>query len=1237
MAYKSSSDKQPMAENQSAAEKQNTCWMNDFTDAMLKNGYKLYTGKFIKSVKNVKDGFEVSFYGWDRSVVDLKKNIRNSYDYKCNCFDARYGGRKCNHMAAALFAVLGTGEDKIEPGKEIKPFSKADGDDYHYFSMDKMTENVIVCENLYQSAQKMTAEGRVTGSKFTLGQRMNGNDKIIKTIYGSVDITTDSGFKGKVSLDFETDKMCSAECSIPGCYYEFNGYLGHYDAKKPCRHVLAAMLVMENYIKTFNPGDATDDRAKSLLSRFRVRNSGNDVGFKKEIVKIEPELQNDDGELSVAFKIGTGSKLLKVKNLTDLVNIVNDGATLSLGKSLNINFALSKFDEKSQKFFDFIQAKVKDNLQRNQRMAVRARWGYYAAVLEKISGTIPLDGSAVDVMYGLFSLLPSVSYVEKKYGTIDSKGMITCSEAAPKIKMELKELKEGKNQTGVTLSGTIPTFCIGAGSAYYADREHLYRIPDDVYQQLQPVIELADDEGKIRLNFGRRNLGEFYYSVLPLLREVIDIDDHTQGRIDRILPPKLEIVYYLDCIDGMPVCQVKANYGETLKYATDAFNVAAFSESYRDYYKEMEAASLARKFFSEFDKENNELRCVNDDEAYSLYHDGVDELLKLGEIQCTDRFQGRSLHSVAVKVGVSLESDLLDLEISSTDVTRKELAEILASYRLRKKYHKLKNGDYIDLDDENLTMVMNLLDSCNASPKDIIGDKIKIPVYRSLYLDKMLENNEELYSHRDRNFRKIVKDFATIKDSEIEVPATLESTLRNYQVYGYKWIRTLSQNGFGGILADEMGLGKTLQVITAILSYKDENMGTSLIVCPASLVYNWKEEFLRFAPELKVETVAAGAKQRHTQIADYKDADVLVTSYDLLKRDIAEYEKVNFAYCVLDEAQYVKNSKTSAAKTVKVIKASRKLALTGTPIENRLSELWSIFDFLMPGFLFNYETFRKNFETPIAKDKDQTVSDRLKKLVGPFILRRLKSEVLKDLPDKIEEIHYAVMDEEQQKIYDAQVSRITKKLKSEDDDQFRKTKIEILSELTKARQICCDPHLLFENYEGESAKTEAAIELIQSAIEGEHRILLFSQFTSMLEVLEKKLSENEIPYLKLTGETPKDERICMMKEFNEGDIPVFLISLKAGGTGLNLTGADVVIHYDPWWNVAVQNQATDRAHRIGQTRNVTVYKLIIKDSIEEKIVKLQEAKKNLADEILNGENGNIGSLTREDLLNLLGV
>ena len=511
-----------------------------------------------------------------------------------------------------------------------------------------------------------------------------------------------------------------------------------------------------------------------------------------------------------------------------------------------------------------------------------------------------------------------------------------------------------------------------------------------------------------------------------------------------------------------------------------------------------------------------------------------------------------------------------------------------------------------------------------------------IPLYRALYLDQILNDQNGISFTSGQQYRHLIKEFKTINESDYEVPKSLDNTLRPYQKDGFRWLRVLYEYGFGGILADDMGLGKTIQTLTFLLSLKEEKKEVStIIISPSSLVFNWKAEVQKFTPKLSAQTVVGTAKEREKIIKDHSKYDILITSYDLLKRDIALYEDVKFNNEIIDEAQFIKNHNTSQAKAVRAINSVHRFALTGTPIENRLSELWSIFEYLMPGFLFNQESFRRLISNPIEKNGDREAFSTLKKLTGPFILRRIKADVLKDLPDKIEETRVTPLSGEQLKLYTAEVAKAKGMLKGQDN--FNEKKIEILAELMRIRELCCDPSLVYADYKGESSKREATIDLIKTAIDGGHKVLLFSQFTSMLALLEKDLKAEGIGYYKIIGDTNKAKRIELVDSFNSDSTPVFLISLKAGGTGLNLTSADIVIHFDPWWNVAVQNQATDRAHRIGQTKRVTVYKMIAENTIEERIMTLQETKKKLASEIISTDNISLSSLSKDDLLDLLNV
>ncbi len=538
------------------------------------------------------------------------------------------------------------------------------------------------------------------------------------------------------------------------------------------------------------------------------------------------------------------------------------------------------------------------------------------------------------------------------------------------------------------------------------------------------------------------------------------------------------------------------------------------------------------------------------------------------------------------------------------------------------------------------------MEGLGLSPKDILTGHISIPKYRALFLNELIDDNAIISGatiDKSKDFKDLVKSYATTGDKLFTVPKSLDKVMRDYQKDGFIWLRTLRHNGFGGILADDMGLGKTLQVLSLLLSIKEETDRNkkpnrcSLVVCPASLVYNWQHEIKRFTPHLKCE-LAVGIKAdrvRVTSEIEEEKTDVIITSYDLLRRDIDLYKYLEFDCQIIDEAQFIKNPTTQVAKAVKSIHASFKVALTGTPIENRLSELWSIFDYCMPGYLFNYRHFKEAIESPAILDGDEEAMRRLKRMISPFILRRLKKDVLKDLPDKLEENIYAPMAKEQEELYKAHLQRIKLMVDSKNEEDFRRDRIMILSELTRLRQLCCDPGLIYDNYTGGSAKADLCLEMIRSAAESGHKVLLFSQFTSMLERLTAILKKEGIKHYLLTGSTQKEDRIRMVDAFQEDDTPVFCISLKAGGTGLNLTAADIVIHYDHWWNIAVENQATDRAHRIGQKNVVTVYRLIMQNTIEERIILLQNKKKELADQLLNTDSLRNPTLSKEELLELL--
>ena len=639
----------------------------------------------------------------------------------------------------------------------------------------------------------------------------------------------------------------------------------------------------------------------------------------------------------------------------------------------------------------------------------------------------------------------------------------------------------------------------------------------------------------------------------------------------------------------------------------------------------------------QFKKGTSNAYALEDEELiYSFLQDGIDELKKIGSVYASESFKAIKIQEPkSFSVGIRLKNDWLSLNFDDLEFSAAEYKKILASYRQNKKYFRLKDGSFINLKNDYVEKLASFMDDLSIDERQLDETEILIPKYRALYLDQLMKVSPTLSIKRDTSFDALVEEFHHVEDAEFCIPPSLAKTLRHYQETGYRWLKTLSKYQMGGILADDMGLGKTLQVISVLVSEQEKGTKPALIVAPSSLVYNWEREIHKFAPTLKTIIVQGTPKVREQLIEQGANVDVVITSYDLIRRDISHYENQRFRYCILDEAHYIKNHSTLSSKAVKKIKAEIRFALTGTPIENSLSDLWSIFDFILPGYFGTYTQFKKKYEAPVMKNQNLNLLSRIHQQVAPFILRRLKKDVLKELPEKIETSLYCEMDKTQKDLYYAMVYEMKEEMNSEIKTQgIERSRIKILALLMRLRQICCDPALYLENYKGESAKLQLCLQLVEECIATGHKVLIFSQFTSMLDILSKALQQKEIEHLMLTGATKTSERLALTEQFNTDHTPVFLISLKAGGTGLNLTGADVVIHYDPWWNMSAQNQATDRAHRLGQEKKVQVFKLFVKDTIEEKIEQLQKRKRDLTEAIVQEGETFINQLSNEELVQL---
>ena len=1120
--------------------------------------------------------------------------------------------------------LLKEAENKLIPALQFFPDSTSNG---IYFDVKKAVARMQTNPYYIERAAALLTDGDIQMEAPSLDYGTDGQ-RILSAqarIGDEIDCHTAS-----VQLDREC--IVHHHCSCNTRYYFY------VSSPTLCDHELVLLTQLQAYIARENPGDATDRAADNFFRELDAAVSAAEdkavsetPAEKTPCVVLTPRITVSGGEIKYSFRVGlAGGKQFILKGFRDFLQAVEEDQSVALSKALTLDFSTIDFTQDSLPWLSFIQRKVGETDEVNGRLSGRS---YYTPSLS-VRTQDTLIGATLDRFYDLAEGT-SCEYQNKDAG-ID--GTVRVGHMPLRIALSSARIADnGGNLLGVAVTGRMPIILRGSVGSYILSEDGLSRITKEETQVLRPFRSAADKEGNIRFQVGRERMAEFYYRVIPRLIEndCVEFEDACAEEVQPLLPPEPVFTFRLD-IDAdekRVTCEAIVSYADNVRRlpCRNEPNV------YRDAAQEERVLLTIQKYFSAFQSERQQfVAAYTPDSLYSILTAGVQALSRFGEVQGSDAFRRSAVRPMPqLRVGVSIESGLLELSILSKDMSPQELLDVLESYRQKKKYHRLRSGEFITLtEDIQLASVDAMMADLDLRAQDVIGGKVTIPAYRALYLDSLLEKHDALASSRDRTYRSLIKNFKTIRDADYEVPPAQADVLRPYQAYGYKWMRTLAAAGFGGVLADEMGLGKTIQTIAFIQSLRDTgNTEPCLIVSPAGLIYNWQEEFARFAPALDVQVIAGTAGMRQKKLHAAADAGaVCVTSYDMLRQDLAAYAQIDFSVMVIDEAQYIKNQKAAMTKAVKAVHAKQRFALTGTPIENRLAELWSIFDFMMPGFLYGYTEFSKRFETPITKQKDSVATARLRQMVAPFILRRLKADVLKDLPPKLEEVRYTRFEPQQRKVYDGQVVRMKQLLSNASSED----KIQIFAELMRIRQICCDPSLLLEDYDGGSAKRTACIELIQNAIGGGHRMLVFSQFTSMLALLEDDLQKEGIPFYKITGATPKEQRAKLVRQFNDGDTPVFLISLKAGGTGLNLTGADMVIHYDPWWNLAAQNQATDRAHRIGQQNQVTVYRLIVKDTIEERILALQESKRDLADAVLSGEHTAITSLSNEELLDLLG-
>lgn len=1013
-------------------------------------------------------------------------------------------------------------------------------------------------------------------SNATLKQVLNTakwNPKAYATI-----IETDDGYKAEPTFTFYKNAGCEKislllnkelEIVYKGC-----GCLEFYK-KNDCIHVVAlySICLMLLNKEKFELEYAEFQRkliAKShneILSRLskELKTANSYLG----LIHLIPCIEVEAGKYYLSLKIGYDKDYV-IKNINQFITCMENNLEFSYGQKLSFVHSYECLDDISKEFYSFLCNISNEQTEKNVLM----KKSRLLKVLELFKGQ-------------------SIYYKKE-------------DEAKAKLRTIIKTNDVGlildANKLYISNPNNSNVLVSGVNNAYFIDDDNIYAYTYKSRMECKIYGCLFRIGGGLFIDINSQG---FISELLPMIKGITDI---RKNFYEKYPIPELKINTYISYsneniyLKSILECEKK---DEKSPY------IAELLESYYN---------IIESFYFAKNKDGIYNIC-NIENQFKFLTSDISAIKAFGNVYFDESMKNiRAKKSNRTNISISYNVGLLDFEFSNNDLTIEEIQAMLQAYHQKKKFIKLKDNSILEINEEDAKKINDFLEDFNISLKDI-NKTISKPLN---YVLKLVEGMDSNLSCDDEIVR-MINEIQNYSKSKYKPNEIFLKHLREYQIEGYKWLKTLSSFGFGGILADDMGLGKTLQIISFVSS--DDANKPSLIVCPMSLVYNWQNECEKWGLDCPVKLILGNAEEREELITNisFNQKCLYITSYDSLRRDVALYS-TKFRFIIADEAQFIKNQFAQKSEAIKSLKSEINFALTGTPIENGLSDLWSIFDYLMPGYLSNYSHFKSRYESLILHQDDDAL-EKLQKRVTPFILRRTKKDVLKELPDKIEEYYYCKMQNKQKEVYDAYVGKLKDDIKGDGNS--------ILALITRLRQICITPELIYQE-PFENTKINMAIDLIKSSIDANHRILLFSQFSQSFPIISKELDKMGIKHFILDGTTKAKVRMEMVEEFNNNeDIKVFVVSLKAGGTGLNLVGADMVIHLDPWWNSSAENQATDRAYRIGQTKNVHVIKLICKDTIEEKVVKLQNVKKELAESIVHSDEQVRIKLSKADILELL--
>lgn len=1010
-----------------------------------------------------------------------------------------------------------------------------------------------------------------------------------------------------VTIQFKDSFSCTCNCP------------DYIKSKKPCKHVVATLLFIENYMERSGeaPKNTREKQILDILEYFSRQDFVQVYGETFDIVPIitiPAIFKGNKGNAFISLKAG-GKRLYKVANLKKFLTDYRSRENITLGKEFKFIQGESRFSKKSRRILEYLMEVLEI-----QESAGRSA---YSNIFIKSDMSITLN-----MLFSLLGHIGSSPFTlildDKTYENVHF------YKENPLIKFHVTARED---EIALDYDNNYSIYPLtDTGSLLYCDG-NLYNPNKSFLKNYLPFYNTLGKQ-KEPLLFQGEDKQRFLDLVLPRLYETMEINIPDSMK-NRYIDAPLKVSIYLDQTKGVIHGTLYFEYGEyrlnPLKMEVpDGIIIIRKKEKETEVAEHLEAHGFVPY------KEEFLLR--SEEDIYNFIVNGISSFVEKYEMYYSDSFKSITVNhtgKLTSSVRLNQELNLLELDLIFDQVPKEELKDIFRTLQLKKKYHRLRNGSFISLDSFEAKKSLEILDNLHLSCKNQTEDKFLLPKYSAVYLEEYLGSLNHVAFKESDEIKELVSEILQNKESRFKVPGKVKASLRDYQKKGYFWLKMLAGNNLGGVLADDMGLGKTLESITYITSCPDK---LHLVVCPTSLVYNWQDEFSNFAPALKTLVVKGPPEVRRELIMEYKDYDVLITSYPLIRRDYEHYKEIPVHTMFIDEAQFIKNPGSQNSRAVKKIPSLHKFALTGTPIENSLTELWSIFDFIMPGFLFSHTKFVETYERPIVRDESKEVLLDLTKRIHPFILRRMKKDVLKELPDKIETKLLTEMTEKQSLVYLSYMNNIKTELSNTIKEKgYEKSSFQILSALTRLRQICCHPSTFIENYTGESGKLNLLLEQLPGILESGHRVLIFSQFTSMLGILGDHLDAQGITYFYLDGASKMDDRMDMVKRFNRGENSIFLISLKAGGTGLNLVGADTVIHYDPWWNPAVEEQATDRVYRIGQKNTVHVIKLLTKGTIEEKIYKLQKKKQALSDSVIDAREVFINRLTKDEIEELFAM